>query len=167
MDITPYNRISKKHQKYRGRAPGGCRTIINKQEGGAQYQNTSNTWLIIPRPLRTFGKQLGPTGSTPNILLWLLPAQYSTHDLRNAKQMANKKMLIGKTPLDTAYHRIHANTTTASTCITIVDELLFLCLVLPFGTTPAPSEYTTVSEVAIDIGKNLLRDESWDTDYLK
>ena len=46
----------------------------------------------------------------------------------------------------------------------IVNELAFLCLSLPFGTTPAPSEYTTISEAAIDLGNDLLRSESWDTD---
>ena len=42
------------------------------------------------RPLRTFGKQPGPTGVTPSMILWFLPDQDSTHDLCNAKQMANK-----------------------------------------------------------------------------
>ena len=37
---------------------------------------------------------------------------------------------------------------------------------LPFGTTPAPAEYTTVSEAAIDLGNDLFQDESWDTDDL-
>ena len=34
---------------------------------------------------------------------------------------------------------------------------------LPFGTTPAPAEYKTISEVAIDLGNDLLQDQSWDT----
>ena len=37
---------------------------------------------------------------------------------------------------------------------------------LPFDTTPAPAQYTTVSEAAIDLGNGLLGDKSWDTDYL-
>ena len=74
-----------------------------------------------------------------------------------------KRTLIGKTDLDAAYRRIHANATTALTCIAIVDELAFLCLRLPFGTTPASTEYTAVSEVAINLGNDLLRDEYWDT----
>ena len=37
---------------------------------------------------------------------------------------------------------------------------------LTFGTTPAPAEYKTVSEVAIYLGNDLLRVESWDTYYL-
>ena len=77
-----------------------------------------------------------------------------------------KLILIRKTDLDASYRRIHANATTASTCIAIVYELSFLCLRLPLGTTPAPAEYTTVSEAAIDLGNDILRDESWDTDDL-
>ena len=90
MGITPHNRISTKHQKYRGRAPSGCRTIINKREGVTLYQNMCNPWLLIPMPLSTFGKKPGPTGVTPTMLLWILPDQDSTRDLSNAKQMGNK-----------------------------------------------------------------------------
>ena len=100
------------------------------------------------------------------MLLWFLPAQDSTHDLCNAKQMAKKRILIGKTDLDAAYHRIHAHANTASTCIAIVDELALLCLRLTFGTTHAPAEYTTISEAAIDLGNDLLQDQSWDTNNL-
>ena len=38
---------------------------------------------------------------------------------------------------------------------------------LSFGTTTVPEEYTTVSEAAIDLGNNLLRDKPWDIDDLK
>ena len=77
-----------------------------------------------------------------------------------------KRIIIVKTYLYAAYLWIHVNATTASAYITIVDKIYFLCLKLPFGTTPAPAECTTVSEAAIDLGKDLLRDESWDTDDL-
>ena len=77
-----------------------------------------------------------------------------------------KRILIGKTDLDTAYRRIHAKSKTALTYIAVVDEIDFLCLRLPFGTPPAPAEYTTVSEEAIDLGTDLLQDESLDTDDL-
>ena len=97
------------------------------------------------------------------MILWFLTAQDSTHDLCNTKQMANKRIIIGKTDLDAAYFRIHANKTTASIGIAIVEGLDFICLRLPFGTTPAPAEYTTVSEAEIDLRNDLIWDESWDT----
>ena len=74
-----------------------------------------------------------------------------------------KRILIGKTDLDTAYRRIHANAKTALTCIAIVDKLAFICLRLPIGTTHAPLEYTTISKAEIDLGNDLLQDQSWDT----
>ena len=90
MGIAPHNRISTKHQKCRGRAPRGCIKVLNKRKGGTLYQKTRNQRLLIPSPLRTFGKQLGPPGVTPTMLLWFLPAQDSTHNLCNTKQMSNK-----------------------------------------------------------------------------
>ena len=86
------------------------------------------------------------------MILWFLPTQYSTHYIFNANQIANKRILIGKTDLEAAYRQIHANARTASTCIAIVNELAFLCLRLPFVATPAPAEYMTFSEAAIDLG---------------
>ena len=71
---------------------------------------------------------------------------------------STKRILIGKTDLDAAYRRIHEHAKTASACIAIVDELAFLCLRLPFGTTPEPAEYTTISEAVIDLGNYLLQD---------
>ena len=77
-----------------------------------------------------------------------------------------KIILIGKTYMEAAYRQIHANATTFLTCIAILDELAFLGLRLPFGATPAPAEYMTVSEVSIDLGNDLLRDEYWYTEDL-
>ena len=74
-----------------------------------------------------------------------------------------KQTLIRKIDLDASYLWIHAKATTASTCIAIVDELSFLCLRLTFVATPAPEEYTNVSEAATYLGNNLLKDESLDT----
>ena len=48
----------------------------------------------------------------------------------------------------------------------MVDELEFFCLRLPFGTTPAPAEYTTVREAAIDLGNNLFLNKYYNTDDL-
>ena len=79
---------------------------------------------------------------------------------------STKRILIGNIEQDAAYLRIHKNTTTTSTCIEILYEIAFLCLGLPFGTKPAPAEYTNFSEAEIDLVNDLFRDESWDTDEL-
>ena len=77
-----------------------------------------------------------------------------------------KRIHIEKTDLDAACCQINSNATTTLTCIEIVDEIAFLCLRLSYGTTPAPAEYKTVSEAVIDLGKDLLRDEYYNTDDL-
>ena len=72
----------------------------------------------------------------------------------------SKRILIGKTYIDDAYRHVHANSQIAATCIAIVRKLDFLYLCLPFGTTPAPAEYTTISEAEISLGNDLLVDTS-------
>ena len=96
MGIAPHNRISTKHKKRRGRTPRSSRKILNKLEGRKLLQKTRDPWLLIPRPLRTVGKQPSPMGDTPTMLLWFLPDQDSTHDLCNTNQMANKTNLHWK-----------------------------------------------------------------------
>ena len=78
-----------------------------------------------------------------------------------------KHIPIGKTDPNDAYRRVHANIQIAVTCIAIVGKLAFLCLRLPFGTTPAPEEYTTIGEEEIDLGNDLLAYTSWDSTDLQ
>ena len=74
----------------------------------------------------------------------------------------SKSILIGKTDIDAAYRRIRANARIASTFISIVENLSLLCLHLPFGTTPEPVDYTTVSEAKNEPLNDLLRIALWD-----
>ena len=79
----------------------------------------------------------------------------------------SKLILIRKTDIDAADHRIHTNTRIAATCIYIVDKLTLLCIPLTYSTTPAPSEYTTIIEAAIDLRNDLLREKSWGATEIK
>ena len=74
---------------------------------------------------------------------------------------------MGKTDLNAAYQYVDANTKIASTCISIVGKLAFLCLCIPFGTTIAPGEYTNINEAAIYLGKYLLAGALWDATNLQ
>ena len=67
-----------------------------------------------------------------------------------------------KIDLGAAYRSVHANAQIAATCITILGKPAFLCIHLPFGTTPSPAEYTTISEAAIDLWSDLLAYTSWE-----
>ena len=71
-----------------------------------------------------------------------------------------KRILIGKTDQDVVYRRVKAHSQIISTCIAIVGKLSLLCLQLQFGTMPSTSEYTTISEYSINLGKYLLVDAS-------
>ena len=79
----------------------------------------------------------------------------------------SKRILIGKTDLDASYRRVQANAQIASTYIAIVGKISFLCPRLTFGTTPAPEEYTTTGEGAIDLGNDLIVDASWEETKLQ
>ena len=73
----------------------------------------------------------------------------------------SKRIMIGKTDLYAAYQCVRANAQLASTCITIVGKLAFLCLRLSFGATPALEEDTTISDSEIYLGNDLHADASW------
>ena len=73
----------------------------------------------------------------------------------------SKRILIGKTDLDSAYQRSHANVQIASTCIAIVGKLAFRCITLHFGNIPVPEEYTIISDSDIDLGGDLISDASY------
>ena len=46
-------------------------------------------------------------------------------------------------------------------------KLTFPCFYLPFGTTPTPEEYTTISESVIDFSNDIPTYASWDTRNLQ
>ena len=133
IGITPHNQISTKHQKCRSRTPRGCRTIINKWEGGTIYQNMRDSWLFIISPFRTICKQPGPTIITTSMILWLLLDQDTPHYFRNAKQMTYKTDIYQKSghgrilPPDPrkCYNRVnlHSNIRQASLSLPVVTFL--------------------------------------------
>ena len=88
-------------------------------------------------------------------------SKINTASFRKFHQNTSHKVIIY------AYWRIHANSQIASTCIANVGILAFLYLRLNFGTTPAPAKYTTIIEVAIDLGNNIFIDTPWDTTDLQ
>ena len=167
MGIDPHNRISTKHQKIRGHVPRSCRTIFNKWEGEWYIKRRVNHDCSLPGPSGLLVNNRIQRESLQSCFygFCLLRILHTISEMRSI--CPTRRILIVKIDLDAAYHQIHANKTTASTWIVIVYKLSFLCLRLPFGTTSAPEEYTTVSESEIDLGNDLLRDESWDTYYLK
>ena len=91
----------------------------------------------------------GPSGLSVNnrvLKETLHPCFYGSCLLRILHMIASmrikwpsKRIMIGKTELDAAYHSFHSNAQIASTCIAIVVKITFLCLHLTFSTTPTPA----------------------------
>ena len=69
--------------------------------------------------------------------------------------------------MDNVYLCIHANAWIASACIAIVDNIVLLCLHLPFRKIPAPEKYTTFSNAENGLDNDLLRDILWDVTELQ
>ena len=150
-----------KTSKIQGSFPYGVAEQFSINEKGERYIKIcgTNNWsfpgpsgLLVKKWVQRESSQLLFYGFCLLRILHMISAIRS--------RWPTKRILIGNTYLDAAYRQINANATTASTCIAIVDKIAFLCLKLPFGTAPTPAEYTIVSEAAIDLGKNLHRDES-------
>ena len=71
-----------------------------------------------------------------------------------------------KTDLDSAYRRLHTTPNIATKQITIVNNLGYVTVRLPFGSKPAPVVYSTTSDALFDLANDLLREEKWDPDKL-
>jgi hypothetical protein len=77
------------------------------------------------------------------------------------KQHPNKIILMSKTDMDAAYRRIHASMKSAVTCITIVQDIAYLLVRLPFGSSPAPSIFSIISDTITDVAWDLSLDPTW------
>ena len=114
----------------------------------------------------------GPSGNSCNhrVIKELLDeCQYGhafkrfLHGIHNMRRRHPSNIIfMNKTDMDAAYRRIHTNMQAAVTCITIIDTLAYLLVRLPFGSGPAPSIFSTVSDTAADIAQDLAVEPSWE-----
>ena len=96
------------------------------------------------------------------MFLRIMPHQDTPHDCSHAHQMAFKSQSDRR---NIPWCCIPMHPRKRSNIINMnwyCRKLAFLCLHLPFGTTPALVEYTTISKAEIDLGGDLLTDMSWD-----
>ena len=73
---------------------------------------------------------------------------------------------IMKLDLEAAYRRMHVTAKMALLAITIVGELAYILLRLPFGVANGPNDYGYVSEPIMDLTNDILRDDSWDPNVI-
>ena len=71
-----------------------------------------------------------------------------------------------KYDFDAAYRRLHVNPLMAVKAITIIEEFAYLLLRLPFGASPGPSKYSSVSEMIFELTMDILQDNEWDPKQL-
>jgi hypothetical protein len=77
------------------------------------------------------------------------------------------RIFIQKVDFKSAYRRLHLSYDMATKCITVVRDLAFLSLRMPFGGRPCPSLWSDVSETITDLSNSLAVDPSWDPETLR
>ena len=73
---------------------------------------------------------------------------------------------ITKLDLGAAYRRIHVTAKMAILAITIIGEIAYILLRLPFGVANGPNDYGYASEPIMDLTNDILRNDSWDPDEI-
>jgi len=71
-------------------------------------------------------------------------------------------ILIGKYDLKAAYRRAHLSPTTATECLTVIDDTLFIALRMTFGGAAFPALWSCHSEVICDLANDILQCPAWD-----
>lgn len=86
------------------------------------------------------------------------------HDirLRNPK----KRILQGKTDLDSAFRRIHVYVWHSLLATTIVNAIAYILSRLPFGVSEGPGQHDIPSNMIVDLAQQILDDPTWDPSIL-
>ena len=95
----------------------------------------------------------------------LLRLLHNIHFLR--VKYPTTPIYMNKTDLDAAFRRIHVILKFALLCTTIIGSLAYILFRLPFGSSPAPSKFCTISEFIIDLAQQLVQDISWNPSTLQ
>ena len=90
---------------------------------------------------------------------YLLRLLHAIHTMRFAHPAV--VILLIKYDLDAAYRRLHVVARMAALAITILKNIAYILLRLPFGVANGPSDYCVISEPVIDLSNDLLRDKTW------
>ena len=85
---------------------------------------------------------------------------HQMHQLRT--DHPDKIIYIVKHDLDAAYRRLHVHPDFAVRCKTIINDVAYLLVRLPFGVSAGTSMYSLISEAIFDLVNDLLLDPVWD-----
>jgi hypothetical protein len=78
-----------------------------------------------------------------------------------------RRIFLQKVDFKAAYRRIHLSATMASKCVTVVRDLAFVSLRMPFGGKPCPSLFADFSETITDLSNAIATDPSWNPATLR
>ena len=86
-------------------------------------------------------------------------------------QHPKKRILMNKVDIEKAYRRLHLSAKMTAKCIaqwkTKEDEEIAIALErLPFGSMPAPAEFSICSDITFDLARDLMECKSWDPEEL-
>jgi hypothetical protein len=79
----------------------------------------------------------------------------------------NKRIFLQKVNFKSAYRRMHLSAGMAAKCVTVVRNLAYVSLRLPFRGRPCPSLlWSDFLEMITDLSNAIANDESWDPEKL-
>ena len=128
----------------------------NREKGCSVNQRVD----ISSMPRATYGHALSRFLHLIHHLRWSFP---------------NERILCNKIDIEKAYRRLHASAKAAAKCIAIwhpdeakrpEDGIGVLLSRLPFGSSPAPPGFCTISEAVFDLANDLLNCPLWDPEEL-
>ena len=72
------------------------------------------------------------------------------------------RILLLKIDLDAAYRRIHVTAKMAMLAVTIIENIAYILMRLPFGVANGPNDYSQISESVMDLTNDILDDSTFD-----
>ena len=88
------------------------------------------------------------------------------HHIR--RRHPNKRILMNKVDIEKAYRRLHVSARIAAKCIALWElhnnqtEIAIALERLPFGSMPAPAEFSICSDITFDLANDLMNCDLWD-----
>jgi hypothetical protein len=81
-------------------------------------------------------------------------------------QFPQRRIFLQKVDFKSAYQRMHLSAGMAAKCVTVVRDLAYVSLRLPFGGRPCPSLWSDFSETITNLSHAIANDESWHPEKL-
>jgi hypothetical protein len=81
-------------------------------------------------------------------------------------QFLQRMIFLQNVDFKSAHRRMHLSAGMAAKCVTVVRDLAYVSLRLPFGGRPCPSLWSDFLETITDLSNAIANDESWDPEKL-